>query len=76
MDTQFWSATAVTLTINLVYAVVALLVGVAVVRWIDRRLYPEIDFIDEIKRGNVAAAIYAGVLLLFVGMLLSSSLGK
>src|SRR6185436_15701089 len=63
MDAQFWKATAITF----VYAMVALVLGVVAVRWIDRRIYTEIDFIEEIKRGNLAAAIYASVLLLFVG---------
>ena len=76
MDDQFWKATAITLTINLVYAVVSLVVGVLAVRWIDKRLYPEIDFMEEIKKGNVAAAIFAGVLLLFVALILRGALGR
>jgi uncharacterized membrane protein YjfL (UPF0719 family) len=76
MDAQFWQATAITLGIHLLYAVVALLVGVLLFRWIDRRLYPEIDFIEEIKKGNLAAAVFAGVLLLFVAVLMSNVMGK
>ena len=76
MDDQFWKATAITFTINLVYAVVSLVVGVLAVRWIDKRLYPEIDFMEEIKKGNVAAAIFAGVLLLFVALILRGALGR
>ena len=76
MDEAFWKATAITLGINLVYTVVALLVGVAAVRWVDRYVYTEIDFVEEIKKGNVAAALFAGVLLLFVAMILSAGLGK
>jgi uncharacterized membrane protein YjfL (UPF0719 family) len=76
MDAQFWKATAITFVINLVYAIVALVIGVVAVRWIDRHLYTEIDFMEEIKRGNIAAAIYAGVLLLFVGVILAAALAK
>lgn len=76
MDEQFWKATAVTLFINLVYALLALVLGVLAVRWVDKRLYPEIDFMQEIKRGNVAAAIFAGVMLLFVALILSRALGR
>ena len=76
MDAQFWKATAITFVINLVYAMVALVIGVVAVRWIDRHLYTEIDFMEEIKRGNLAAAIYAGVLLLFVGIILAAALAK
>ena len=76
MDAQFWQATAITLGIHLVYAVVALVVGVLLFRWIDTRLYPDIDFVEEIKKGNMAAAVFASVLLLFVALLMSNVMGK
>jgi uncharacterized membrane protein YjfL (UPF0719 family) len=76
MDDQFWRATAITLAINLAYALVALVLGVLAVRWIDKRLYPEIDFVEEIKKGNMAAAVFNGVLLLFVAVILAGALGK
>jgi uncharacterized membrane protein YjfL (UPF0719 family) len=76
MDAQFWKATAITFVINLAYAMVALVIGVVAVRWIDRHLYTEIDFVEEIKKGNLAAAIYASVLLLFVGVILAAALAK
>ena len=76
MDAQFWKATGITFVINVVYALVALVIGVVAVRWIDRRIYTEIDFIEEVKRGNIAAAIYASVLLLFVGVILAAALAK
>jgi hypothetical protein len=46
------------------------------VRWIDKVMFPEIDFMDEIKKGNMAAAIFAGVLMLFVAVILGHALGK
>jgi uncharacterized membrane protein YjfL (UPF0719 family) len=76
MDAQFWKATAITLGINLAYAVVALVLGVAVFRWIDKRMFPEIDFVEEVKKGNMAAAIFAGVIMLFIAVILSGALGK
>jgi len=76
MDAQFWKATGITFVINVAYALVALVIGVVAVRWIDRYIYTEIDFMEEIKRGNVAAAIYGAVLLLFVGVILAAALAK
>lgn len=76
MDAQFWKATAVTLGINLVYALVALVLGTLTVRWLDKRVFPEIDFMEEIKKGNLAAAIFAGVMMLFVAVILAGALGK
>jgi len=58
------------LGINLVYAIMALLVGVIAIRAIDRWLYTRVDFEEEIKRGNIAAAIYKSALLLFVGLVI------
>jgi len=76
MDAQFWQATAITLAINLVYAVVSLVVGVAAFRWIDKRMFPEIDFMEEVKKGNMAAAVFAGIMMLFVAVILAGALGK
>lgn len=76
MDAAFLRATSITLLINLVYALVALLVGVLAVRWVDETIYREIDFVEEIKKGNLAAAIYASVLVLFIGIVLHAALGR
>ena len=58
------------LGLNLVYAVMALLVGVIAIRAVDRWLYTRVDFEEEIKRGNIAAAIYKSALLLFIGLVI------
>lgn len=76
IDDQFWKATAVTLAVHVAYALITLVLGVLAVRLIDRRLYPEIDFIEEIKRGNLAAALVYGVLLVFVAIILAGALGR
>jgi len=60
------------LAVNLVYSVMALLVGVIAVRAIDRWLYTRVDFEEEIKAGNVAAAIYKSALLLFVAVVIAT----
>lgn len=73
---DYVKARCLNLVVNLVYAVVALTVSVAAVRVIDRVFYPKVDFEEEIKRGNIAAAIFAGVLLLFVALLMMSAMSK
>jgi uncharacterized membrane protein YjfL (UPF0719 family) len=60
------------LGINLVYAIMALLVGVIAIRAIDRWLYTSLDLEEEIKRGNLAAAVYKSALLLFVGVVIAT----
>lgn len=75
MDWKFVLASARMLLINLVYAVVALFVGVMSLRLLDRLLLKKIDLEEEIQKGNIAAAIFAGTLLIFVAIILASALG-
>ena len=60
--------------INLVYAVVALTVSVLALLLIDKYLFTRIDFIAEIKKGNIAASIFYSMILLFIGVVIATSL--
>jgi uncharacterized membrane protein YjfL (UPF0719 family) len=72
--TEYFSATLFQLAVNLVYTVVALIVGVVGFRIVDHILFRQIDFIEEIKRGNIAAAIFASMILLFFALVIGFSL--
>jgi uncharacterized membrane protein YwzB len=76
MQSDFIWSTFVLLAINLGYALTALVVGVLAVLALDRWAFRRIDFQEEIAKGNVAAAIFAGVLLLFVAIIVGTSLGR
>ncbi|MFH1480745.1 MAG: DUF350 domain-containing protein [Pseudomonadota bacterium] len=76
MDWNFVRASLVMLVSNLVYAVVALFVGLFALRLFDRILLKRIDLEEEIKKGNLAAAIFASTILLFVALILGFALGK
>lgn len=76
MDYEFAGASGVMLLLNLVYAVVALFVGVLGIRVVDRIFLRRIDLEDEIRKGNIAAAIFASALLLFVSIVVSQALGQ
>jgi uncharacterized membrane protein YjfL (UPF0719 family) len=76
MDWEFVRAASVMLVINLIYAVVALFVGVLAVRWVDHLLLKKIDLEEEIQKGNIAAAIFGGVLVMFVALIIGMALGK
>ena len=76
MDWQFVLASTTMLIINLVYAVVALVVGLVTIRLLDRFILKKLDLEQEIKNGNVAAAIFAGTLLLFVAIIVGLALAK
>lgn len=74
MNQAFLSANLWTLGLNLLYAVAAMLVGLVALKAVDRWFFPQIDFVAEIKRGNVAASLVYGTMLLFLSLMLSSAL--
>ena len=76
MDWSFVRASGVMLLMNLVYAVVALFVGVLAMRVLDRFMLKKIDLEEEIGKGNIAAAIFASTLLLFVAIIIGLALAK
>lgn len=73
MNQAILSANLWTMGLNLIYAIIAMTIGLVAVKLMDRIIFPEIDFIAEIKRGNIASAIFAGMVLLFLALLLSSA---
>ena len=73
MNHVILTANICTMSLNLAYAVVAMLIGLAALKFLDKVIFPEIDFIAEIKRGNIAAAIVVGMSLLFFALVLSSA---
>ena len=58
-ETQFIISTAVSLVINLIYTILALIIGIAGLKFVDYKLLKSVDLEDEIKKGNLAAAIFA-----------------
>lgn len=76
IDTTFLSTTALNLLINLVYAIAVFGVAFLTFLWSDRVLFKNIDFIEEIKRGNMAAAVFASVKLLFIAIVVAAALNS
>lgn len=66
--------TVLNLLVSLSYAIVTLLVSVTTLYMIDHFFYKKIDFIDEIKKGNIAASIFYSVILLFVAIIVTISI--
>ena len=62
------------LGINLVYALITLLVSVFALVVIDKFVFTKIDFIEEIKKGNVAASIFQSTILIFIGLVVAVSM--
>ena len=73
MSQSLVHANLIAAALNLAFAVVAMAIGLFALKLIDRFIFPEIDFIDEIKKGNIAAAIAAGMGILFMAVLLGNA---
>ena len=62
------------LAVNFFYVITSLVTAVLSLIFVDKVMYRKIDFVDEIKKGNIAATIFYSMLLVFVGMLVTKSL--
>jgi len=60
--------------INLGYAVISLFISVIALVIIDKVIFKQIDFIEEIKKGNIAVAIFQSMILLFIGIVVSAAM--
>lgn len=71
MEVTTVNQTILNLLISLGYAIVTLLVSVVTLYLVDHYLYRKIDFIEEIKKGNIAASIFYSVLLMFIAVIVT-----
>jgi len=63
-----------TMVVNLIYTVLAIGLAVFTVRLVDEKVFTKIDFQEEIKKGNLAAAVLLGAMLIFIAIVVSSGL--
>lgn len=63
-----------TMLINLIYTVLAIGLAVFAVRLVDEKVFTKIDFQEEIKRGNLAAAVLLAAMMIFIAIVVSSGL--
>ena len=68
-ETQFYLATLINLAINLIYTIAALVVGLAGLAVVDRTLLRSLRIEDELKKGNMAVAVFASTILIFVAVI-------
>lgn len=74
MESQVLFATLFNLGINLLYTILALLLGVIALILIDKKLLKSIKIEDELKKGNIAIAIFASTILIFIALIVSFGL--
>src|SRR2546428_11183234 len=69
MEVTTLAQTAANLALSVAYALVTVVLAVGTLVWVDRVIYRHIDFVQEMKNGNVAATIFYCALLLFIGVI-------
>ncbi len=62
------------LVLNLVYAALGVLLMYVSYRVIDR-LTPQVDFPAELKRGNIAVAIFIAALFISIALIVGRAIG-
>jgi hypothetical protein len=67
-------ATLFNLGMNLLYTILALFVGVMALVIIDKKVLISTNVEKELREGNVAMAIFASTVLLFVALIVSFGL--
>jgi uncharacterized membrane protein YjfL (UPF0719 family) len=74
MEITSFEQTLMFLGINLLYALITLIVSVFALVIIDKFIFTKIDFIEEIKKGNIAASIFQSTILIFIGLVVAVSM--
>ncbi|WP_373004253.1 DUF350 domain-containing protein [Sulfurimonas sp.] len=69
MEAEYLSATYLTLGLNLAFTLVTLVFSVILLLAIDKILLKNIELQTEIKNGNIAAAIFASSIMLFIAII-------
>ena len=72
-ETELLRASAISFAMQLVFGIVALVIGALVIQLIDRWVLKRLDLEEEIARGNLAAAVFAGSVWLALALVLTRS---
>lgn len=74
MESGLLGATLFNLGVNLLYTVLALVVAVVALVVVDKLLLRSTDIEQQLRDGNVAVAIFASTILLFVALIVTFGL--
>jgi uncharacterized membrane protein YjfL (UPF0719 family) len=67
-------ASMTSLAVSLGFGLIAVVLSVLAVVAMDRFIYTNIDFVEEMKKGNMAASLFYCVQLLLVGVIIAVSI--
>ncbi len=76
MDLQFVKASSFMLALNLIYALLGFVLAICAIVFVDKIFLRKLCLQEEIKKGNMAAAIFASALILAAVYAVSKALGK
>ena len=71
MEVTTLEQTLINLAISLGYALVSMLMALVALYLVDHFIYKNINFIEEIKKGNIAASIFYSVVLIFIAIIIT-----
>ena len=71
MELDFIYVTLFNLLANLLYTIVALAIGMIALLWVDEKLLSNISIEEELKKGNIAIAIFASTMMIFVALIVT-----
>lgn len=74
MELELVFASLINLTLNICYTVISLFIAVYALVLIDRKLLKGVDIQEELKKNNIAVAIFASTILIFVAIIISFGL--
>jgi uncharacterized membrane protein YjfL (UPF0719 family) len=74
MEADFVYSTLFNFSVSLAYTVSALLIAVISLKLIDKLLLRKLDIEEELKKNNLAVAIFASSILLFVALIVTIGL--
>ena len=73
MEVTTLPQTAANLTLSVAYALVTVVLAVGTLVWVDRVIYRHIDFVQEMKNGNISATIFYSSLLVFIAVIVATA---
>lgn len=71
MQWELIFASLINLSVNLIYTLVALFVAVVALVMIDNKLLKNVNIQQELKNNNIAVAIFASSIMIFVAVIIS-----
>ncbi len=74
MESDFVYSTLFNFAVGLAYTLSALVIAVAALKIVDKLLLRKLDIEEELKNNNMAVAVFASAILVFVGLIVGMGL--